>query len=95
MQDKSYTYILFNKRNGTLYIGVTSNLKKRISQHKNKTFKGFTQKYGVDKLGYFEEFSGIRFAIAREKSLKNLVRRKKIDLIESVNPEWRDLFFLL
>ncbi|MCQ2096844.1 MAG: GIY-YIG nuclease family protein [Fibrobacter sp.] len=93
MQKKGYTYILFSKKNGTLYIGVTSDLKKRILEHKEKIHEGFTRKYGVDKLGYYEEFPDIRTAIEREKFLKNLLRKKKIELIESKNPEWNDLFF--
>lgn len=95
MQKKGYTYILFNKRNGTLYVGVTSDLKNRVMQHKEKVFGGFTKKYGVDKLGYFEEHMDMRHAIEREKSMKNLLREKKIALIQSMNPEWDDLFFKL
>ncbi|MDD5941310.1 GIY-YIG nuclease family protein [Fibrobacter sp.] len=95
MQKRGYTYILFNKKNGTLYVGVTSNLKERISQHKQKIFEGFTQKYGIDKLGYFEAHTDMRHAIEREKSMKNLLRAKKIELIQSMNPEWEDLFFKL
>ena len=95
MQKKGYTYILFNKKNGTLYVGVTSDLKNRVKQHKEKVFDGFTKKYGVDKLGYFEEHTDMRHAIEREKSMKNLLREKKIDLIQSMNPEWEDLFFKL
>ena len=95
MQKRGYTSILFNKKNGTLYVGVTSNLKERIAQHKQKIFEGFTQKYGIDKLGYFEEHTDMRHAIEREKSMKNLLRAKKIELIQSMNPEWEDLFFKL
>lgn len=95
MQKRGYTYILFNKKNGTLYVGVTGDLKKRILEHKEKVFEGFSKKYEVDKLGYFEEYPDIRTAIEREKSLKNLLRAKKIGLIESMNPEWNDLFFQL
>jgi putative endonuclease len=95
MQKKGYTYILFNKKNGTLYVGVTSNLKERIAQHKQKIFEGFTKKYGIDKLGYFEEHTDMRHAIEREKSMKILLRAKKIELIQSMNPEWEDLFFKL
>ena len=95
MQKRGYTYILFNKKNGTLYVGVTSNLKERIAQHKQKIFEGFTQKYGIDTLGYFEEHTDMRHAIEREKSMKNLLRAKKIELIQSMNPEWEDLFFKL
>ena len=92
---KGYTYILFNKRKGTLYVGVTSNLIERIISHKEKRFEGFTKKYGVDKLGYFEEHTSIRLAIEREKELKRFSRADKLLLIESTNPNWRDLFFQL
>ena len=95
MQKKGFTYILFNKQNGTLYTGVTSNLKQRIIQHKTKIFPGFTKKYDVDKLGYYEEHTSIRFAIEREKKLKRFHRQEKIRLIESMNPMWNDLFYLL
>ncbi|MBS7272102.1 MAG: GIY-YIG nuclease family protein [Fibrobacter sp.] len=91
-EKKGFTYILFNKRYGTLYIGVTSNLKKRIAEHKSKKYPGFTQKYNVDKLGFYEEHSSIRLAIEREKKLKRLHRQEKIQLIESINPTWQDLF---
>lgn len=87
-----YVYILFNKKNGTLYIGVTSNLIKRIYEHKNKLADGFTKKYDVNKLGYYEICDDITTAIKREKQLKAGNRRKKIDLIEKNNPEWNDLY---
>ena len=90
---KGYTYILFNKRKGTLYVGVTSDLKKRITTHKEKLNDGFTKKYGVDKLGYFEVYTSIRRAIEREKELKRFGRAEKLHLIESTNPDWHDLFF--
>lgn len=86
-----YVYILTNQRNGTLYVGVTSDLRQRVWQHKNKTFEGFTAKYGVDRLVYFESFRAISYAIAREKQLKAGSRRKKLQLIESQNPAWADL----
>ena len=92
---KSYIYILFNKRNGTLYTGVTSDLKKRIYEHKNKLTEGFTSKYDVDKLGYYEEYNNIKNAIEREKQIKAGNRKKKIALIESMNPCWKDLADLL
>ena len=88
MDKKGYVYILFNKRNGTLYTGVTQ----RVVQHKQKTYPGFSAKYGTDKLGYFEEFQTITQAIAREKQIKAGSRKKKLDLIESINPNWEDLF---
>jgi len=86
-----YVYILFNKRNGTLYTGVTANLVKRIYEHKNKLVDGFTKKYGTDKLGYYEIFDGIIKAIEREKQIKGGSRKDKLKLIESVNPDWKDL----
>ena len=93
---KGYVYILFNKRNGTLYTGVTSYLKRRIYEHKTKVHPGsFTAKYAVDKLGYYEEHDLIKDAIEREKQLKGGSRASKIALIEGMNPEWKDLFDLL
>ncbi|MCQ2061071.1 MAG: GIY-YIG nuclease family protein [Fibrobacter sp.] len=94
MQEKSYTYILFNRPNGTLYVGVTNNLKRRIQEHKS-LIKGFTAKYKVDKLGYFEEHTSIVLAIEREKKIKAGSRQKKLDMISSMNPEWKDLFYEL
>lgn len=88
-----YTYILFNKRNGTLYIGVTSNLVKRVYEHKNKLVDGFTKKYNIDKLGYYKIFDDIEEAIIREKKLKGASRKKKLELIEMINPEWLDLYY--
>ena len=88
-----YTYILFNKRNGTLYIGVTSNLVKRVYEHKNKLVDGFTKKYNIDKLGYYEIFDDIEEAIIREKKLKGASRKKKLELIEMNNPSWLDLYY--
>lgn len=92
MDKRGYIYILFNKRNGTLYTGVTSNLVKRIYEHKNKLVEGFTNKYRVDKLGYYEIFDDIQTAIEREKQIKAGSRKKKIFLIESTNPNWDDLY---
>ena len=89
---KAYIYILFNKRNGTLYTGVTRDLLKRIYEHKNKIFEGFSSKYGVDKLGYYEEYNDIKQAIEREKQIKAGSRKKKIMLIEQINPNWDDLY---
>ena len=80
-----------NKNNSVIYIGVTSDLLKRVYQHKTKTYKGFTQKYNCDKLVYFEEFNDINLAIGREKQIKSGNRQRKINLIESDNPEWNDL----
>ena len=90
--NQGYVYILFNKRNGTLYTGVTSNLIKRVYEHKNKLSKGFTNKYQVDKLGYYEIYDSISLAIQREKQIKDGTRKKKLDLIEGLNPQWNDLY---
>jgi len=81
-----------NKWNKVLYIGVTNNLWRRVEEHKMHLNKGFTSKYNVEKLVYYEEFNDPSDAIAREKQLKDRSRQKKIDLIESVNKEWRDLY---
>ena len=90
-EKKGYVYFLFNKRNGTLYTGVTRNLAKRVYEHKTKTVEGFTNQYGVDKLGFYEIHSTIVSAIEREKQIKGGSRKKKLDLIEEMNPEWKDL----
>ncbi|MCL1865664.1 MAG: GIY-YIG nuclease family protein [Spirochaetes bacterium] len=87
-----YVYILFNKRNGTLYTGVTSNLIKRVYEHKTKVSGSFTSKYEIDKLGYYETHSTILTAIEREKQIKKSPRKMKLALIESINPEWIDLY---
>ena len=87
-----YVYIITNKKDGTLYIGVTNNLVRRIYEHKNKIFKGFSYKYGLDKLVYYEHFDDIESAILREKELKKWRRLWKIELIEKDNPEWKDLY---
>ena len=91
-QKYSYIYILFNKRNGTLYTGVTSDLIKRVYEHKSKIIDGFTKNYNVDKLGYYEVFEDIKEAIKREKQIKGGSRKNKLKLIESINPEWKDLY---
>ena len=92
-QKRYYIYINANKKDGVLYVGITSKLLERIQQHKNKEDKkSFTARYNVDKLVYYEEYSDARNAIAREKQIKAGSRKKKIELIESVNPEWKDLF---
>ena len=90
-----YVYILASKKNGTLYIGVTSNLVKRIYEHKNELAEGFTKKYSVHKLVYFEITESVESAIAREKQLKKWNRAWKIRLIEKTNPEWLDLYMEL
>ena len=91
MPGSSFVYILANKRNGTLYVGVTNDLARRVSEHKAKLVPGFTRKYGVDLLVYFEAFDSILEARAREHSLKRWRRAWKIDLIEKLNADWRDL----
>ncbi len=85
-----YVYILTNK-SGTLYTGVTNNLERRVYEHKNKFIDGFTKKYGLTRLVYFEEASDINSAISREKQIKGWLRKKKIELIRSLNPRWLDL----
>ena len=85
-------YILASHRNGTLYIGVTTDLTKRIWEHKNKIFDGFTKKYSVHRLVYFEFYEDLFVAFAREKAMKQWNRLWKIKLIESVNPNWNDLY---
>jgi putative endonuclease len=87
-----FVYILASGRNGTLYVGVTSNLRQRVCQHKEKVFGGFTGKYGVDRLVWFEDFPDAESAIVREKQLKNWRRSWKLELIEHANPYWRDLY---
>jgi putative endonuclease len=91
MRRSFFVYIVANKKNGTLYVGVTNNLARRIAEHKAKLVAGFTQKYGVDRLVYFEAFESILEARAREHLLKRWRRAWKIALIEKLNPDWRDL----
>lgn len=85
-------YILASKKNGTLYIGVTSDLVKRTWQHKNHIISGFTEQHQVDRLVYFEQFDDMESAIMREKVLKKWQRAWKIRLIEKTNPDWLDLY---
>jgi len=87
-----YVYILASDKNGTIYIGVTNNLIKRIWQHKNKLIESFTNKYEIAKLVYYEETNDINSAIEREKQLKHWNRSWKIELIEKSNPRWLDLY---
>ena len=92
MNDKiPCVYILANKKNGTLYTGVTSNLARRIFEHKNNLVKGFSQKYSTHLLVYYEVADTIYSAIEREKQIKGGSRKKKLILIESINKEWKDL----
>ena len=90
MTKQYYVYIMTN-RSKTLYTGVTNDLIRRVYEHKNKMVEGFTKKYNIMKLVYFEETSDVQAAIEREKQIKGWLRSKKIALIESKNPEWKDL----
>lgn len=87
--------MLASKKNGTLYIGVTNNLLERVHQHKNDLVEGFTKKYAVHSLVYYEVFQDIYSAITREKQMKKWKREWKIKLIEKSNPNWEDLFYKL
>lgn len=96
MQRRNPTiYIMTNKRNGTIYTGVTSDLIKRIHEHKQGNVPGFTKKYGCNLLVYYEQCGSMVGAIEREKQIKSGSRKKKLALIESLNPEWQDLYKLL
>ena len=86
-----YVYILTNWSNKVLYIGVTNDLQRRLYEHKNKLVKGFTEKYNINKLVYFDGTTDVRAAIEREKQIKGWTRLKKNDLVESINPQWNDL----
>lgn len=92
MSKPGYVYILASKKNGTLYIGVTSDLLKRVWQHREESTKGFTSRYGVKLLVFYEVHDSIDLAIVREKAMKKWRRAWKIELIESSNPHWRDLY---
>ncbi len=92
MEREFFVYIMANKRNGTIYIGITNDLVRRTYEHREGLAKGFTQKYGLKMLVYFESFDLVSAAIQRETSLKRWPRKWKLDLIESRNPQWRDLF---
>jgi len=85
-------YILASKKNGTLYVGVTSNLPARVWQHKNDVVEGFSQRYGIHNLVWYEVHPNMQSAIMREKQLKKGSRQRKIDLIVEMNPQWRDLY---
>jgi len=89
---KQYFVYLLTNNSGALYVGFTSNLKNRIWEHKNKVIKGFTEKYNIDKIIYFEQTESVYSAIQREKQLKGWTRKKKIALFEKENPDWRDLY---
>ena len=91
-QHNYYVYIMTNKNNTVLYTGVSNNLRRRVSEHKNKFYpKSFTARYNINKLVYYEYFNDINLAIAREKQIKGWLRAKKITLIESINKDWKDL----
>ena len=92
MHTKSYVYFVANTYNNVLYVGVTSDLIRRIYEHKNKLVKGFTQKYNLDRLVYYEVCENIVVAIEREKQIKGWSRKKKNDLVNPFNPEWIDLY---
>ena len=87
-----HVYMLASRRHGTIYLGVTNNLSRRVWEHKTKVFKGFTERYGVDRLVWYEEYDDPSEAIAREKALKKWRRDWKIRLIEEFNPLWTDLY---
>ena len=92
MSRRPCVYILASRRNGTLYVGVTSDLVKRVWEHKNDLAEGFTKRYAVHTLVWFEAHEAMEAAIAREKAIKEWKRRWKLELIEQLNPEWRDLY---
>jgi len=93
MSNREYcVYILTNQHNTVLYTGVTNNLKRRVLQHRNKTGGNFTKRYNITKLVYFEVGEDINAAIFREKQIKAGSRQKKLDLINSINPDWKDLY---
>ncbi len=92
MSEVSYVYIMTNKRNRVLYVGVTSNLKKRVYEHKSKIVPCFTKKYNATKLVYYEIFDDIENAILKEKLIKGGSRARKIDRVVDFNPSWRDLY---
>ena len=92
MHTESYVYLLTNKHNNVLYTGVTSDLIRRIYEHKNKFVQGFTKKYNVDRLVYYEVCPDILSAITREKKIKGWSRKKKNDLVNALNPNWDDLY---
>ncbi len=95
MVKQFYVYIMASKRNGTLYTGVTSNLVQRIWQHKHDGVEGFTSRYGVKMLVYFEVHETAESAITREKQIKKWNRAWKVNLVEEDNPEWRDLYDII
>ena len=91
MNKQYYVYMMSNKNNTVIYTGVTSDLKKRVYEHKAKLVAGFTRKYNINKLVYYEMFDDVYYAISREKQIKGGSKQKKIDLINDMNKEWKDL----
>jgi len=92
MPKRGYVYLLASQRNGTLYVGVTSDLQRRVWEHKNDLHDGFTKRYGVHRLVYYEVHDDIRDALVREKRIKKWRRSWKLELVEALNPTWRDLY---
>lgn len=95
MAKQPCVYLMASRRNGTLYVGVTSDLMKRVWEHKNEAVEGFTKRYGVHKLAWYEVHESMESAIAREKAIKAWNREWKLELIEKANPEWEDLYDML
>ncbi len=91
MKRQYYVYIVTNGWNRVLYTGVTNDLERRVYEHKNKVMEGFTERYNAGKLVFYETCGDVNSAITREKQIKGWLRKKKVALIESVNPEWKDL----
>ena len=88
-----YVYMMTNKKGGTLYIGVTNNLLRRVIEQKKKAIKGFTEKYNLDKLVWYEQTNDVRLAIQKEKQMKKWYRKYKENVIKELNPDWKDLFY--
>ncbi len=95
LKNSYFVYVLVNKKNGVIYIGVTNDLYRRVFEHKQSIIPGFTQKYHVSRLVYYEFFDNVEDAIYREKCLKEWRRQWKIELIEKQNPHWEDLFLTM
>ena len=90
-EKRYYVYLMTNWNHRVMYVGVTNDIMRRLDEHKNKLIKGFTKKYNINKLVYFEETANVHSAIAREKEIKKWRRQKKNALVQSLNPEWSDL----
>ena len=93
MTKRYFVYLLSNKKNGTLYIGITNDLVRRVYEHKSKHVEGFSKKYNLSRLVWFDETSDVNAAIEKEKQMKKWKRAWKVGLIEEANPSWRDLYF--